>query len=122
VNQSEKSEFFVPAWQELVSSSLVAVAPRCENGDLCNSNRFLAATALKSLRDNSLCHFFLPLQYAKIAPFRKDFTTDGTDGTDKSRLVRNHFQSVKSVKSAVKFLWFRLRCAGNCAPFCGKSI
>ena len=47
---------------------------------------------------------FFAAQSLRIAPFREDFTTDGTDDTDKSRLVRNHFQSVKSVKSAVQFL------------------
>jgi len=43
---------------------------------------------------------------------REDFTADGADDTDKSRLVRNQFQSVKSVKSVVKFLWSRLAVLG----------
>jgi hypothetical protein len=56
------------------------------------------------------------LQNVRIAPFREDFTTDGTDGTDKSRLVQDHFQSVKSVKSVVRCLWLRLTSAGLLAP------
>jgi hypothetical protein len=35
-------------------------------------------------------------------------TTDGTDGTDKRRAVRNRFLSVKSVKSVVDLFWLRL--------------
>jgi len=49
---------------------------------------------------------------------RKDFTTDGADGSDGANtecsprktwqgMQNEEFLSVKSVKSAVKFLWFR---------------
>ena len=44
-------------------------------------------------------------QIVRIAPFREDFTTDGTDDTDESPAVRISFQSVKS---AVQLLWLRL--------------
>ena len=63
---------------------------------------------------------------------REDFTADGTDGTDKSRLVPNHFQPVKSVKSVVKLLWLLLCRSGRFlsakasatadAHCCGNSI
>jgi hypothetical protein len=52
------------------------------------------------------------LSWVRVAPFRGDFTADGTDGTDgvnaECRMQNEEFLSVKSVKSAVKFLWLRL--------------
>ena len=70
------------------------------------------------------------LQSGKVAHFREDFTTDFTDNTD-GRVVsprrpdasarRPHLESVKSVKSVVRFLWLRLCCAGPFAPFGGLS-
>jgi len=59
---------------------------------------------------------FSGLLNVRIAPFREDFITDGTDGTDKSRPVRNRVPSVKSVKSAVKFFWLRLGRAVHLLP------
>jgi hypothetical protein len=56
----------------------------------------------------------LVLQYVRIAPFREDFTTDFTDGTDWERreeiwkAENGNSLSVPSVKSVVKFLWLRL--------------
>jgi hypothetical protein len=65
------------------------------------------------------------LQHVRIAQARRDFTTDGTDDTDgataKCKMQNEEFLSVKSVKSAVKFLWLRLCRAGPLAPFCGQT-
>ena len=88
---------------------------------------FLTAKQRKEHRVKNLwCFFFAIFAFfvvnsawvavSRIAPqspnimhSREDFTTDGTDGANAECKMQNEdFLSVKSVKSAVQFLWLRL--------------
>jgi hypothetical protein len=61
----------------------------------------------KELKEKSLQLFFFAafaLQYARVAHFCEDFTTDFTDFTDEDFAVRINSLSVPSVPSVVQFL------------------
>ena len=45
----------------------------------------------------------IALQYVRIAPFREDFTTDGTDDTDESRLRPKLFP-IREIREGMMFV------------------
>jgi len=90
------------------------------------SNNSLRRFSLRSLRSFAANPLWVAagragLQSARVAHFRQDFTTDGTDFTDRSCLVRDHFHSVKSVKSVVKLLQLRLAVPEPLPLFAGNK-